>query len=155
MRPTLIAAVATLALIAFELIIFAGGVNYGYYRGFDKGYRQGYDQGFTEGTDRAVESEYKFRIDFVLERMAYYESRNVVTARGDFDGNRYLAYGLYQFHHRTFRHFAVALGNPKLDWKNPEHQKIVAEYALKHGYGYLWASYKRALHDYFMASVGE
>lgn len=140
--------VFALALLTIESLVFTGGVVYGDH----KGYRAGYLGGITT----AKRDESDAQLKFVLDRMAFYESSYNVDARGDFDGTRYLAYGLYQFHHRTFTSFSRLSGNIGLDWKNPEHQLIVATWAIKHGYGYkLWGrTYRRALHDYFMNRQG-
>lgn len=138
----LISFVSVLAFIALEMVVFTGGYHYG---SLD-GYRAGYSKGVFDGTLRCSENQ----LNFVLDRMAFYESTYKVDARGDFDGTRYLAYGLYQFHHRTFQELARRSGNPKLNWKNPEHQFIVAKWAILHGYGKLWGrTYQHALRDYF------
>lgn len=139
--------VAALAFISTELVIFTGGIHYGL------GDKQViYAKGYAD----AVNDEGQRRLDFILDRMAFYESSYNAVARGDYDGRRYLAYGLYQFHRPTFMWLARLSGNPKLDWKNPEHQHRVAKWAIQHGYGKLWGNtYRHALHDYFMKSTGE
>ncbi len=135
----LIGLVIILALFSLEAVIFTAGYHFGSVQGFEKGY------------NAAVQDERDSRISFVLDRMAYYESTYRTTVWGDFDGTRHLAYGLYQFHRPTFVRLARMSGNPKLNWKNPEHQYIVAKWAIQNGYGGLWTTYRRALHDYFIS----
>lgn len=143
----LIGFVALLAFVAIEMEIYAFGFHYGY--------KTGYDTGYVKGSFDALQIEHETRINFILDRMAFYESSYNVVARGDYDGTRYHAYGLYQFHRPTFMWLARLSGNPKLDWKNPEHQHRVAKWAIRHGYGYLWKkSYRHALHDLFERGVG-
>lgn len=136
--------VVVLAVLSFESLIFLGGFNYGSCYS-----KVTYAKGYTN----AIHDEAQRRLDFVLDRMAFYESSNNATARGDFDGTRYLSYGLYQFHRPTFRWLASLGGWSGLDYRNPNDQRLVAAWAIQHGYGYLWGrAYRHALHDYFMAS---
>jgi hypothetical protein len=146
----LITTVVILMILATVSILVLGGFHYGE----QYGYANGYEQGFKDGGTVAIKTDRIYEINFVLERMAFYESSFNVRARGDFDGKRYLAYGLYQFHRPTFSWLSRISGNSGLEYKNPDHQRVVAEWAVLHGYGYLWkTTYNKALHDYFMMTA--
>lgn len=125
-------------------------VGFTYLIGFKAGVNTGYQQGYAD----AIQKTREIQINFVLERMAFYESTYRTKVWGDCDGTRCLAFGLYQFHRATFNWLAHLSANKGLNWKNPEHQRVIASWAIQHGYGHLWSNtYRHALHDYFMASM--
>lgn len=112
-------------------------------------------QAYQAGYDAARVDQREAEIKFLLDRIAFYESSYNVFAKGDYDpaAHTYRAYGLFQFHYATFKRYAKLSGHPEYEWKNPDHQIVVAEWMLRHGYGKDWHyAYNHALRDWFDAT---
>ena len=61
------------------------------------------------------------------------------------DGDK--SFGWAQFQKRTFEWMAQKAGFEKLQWKNPYHQLILLEWALKNGHGPHWTCYNKLKKD--------
>ena len=64
------------------------------------------------------------------------------SMRHDVYGDGGKSFGWAQFQKRTFKWMAKEAGYEKLQWKNPYHQLILLEWALRSGYGEHWTCYK-------------
>lgn len=58
-------------------------------------------------------------------------------------GDSGLAYGVFQFHERTFNSFRQKAGMPYLEYHNPYDQTILASWAFKNGLSYHWTCFTR------------
>ena len=72
------------------------------------------------------------------------ESGGDVDAKGDLDHISGPSYGILQFQYPTFREFSEKYGMV-LDYKNPQHQILLAERMLLNGHGERWTTYKKCV----------
>jgi hypothetical protein len=112
-------------------------------------WKEGWAEGFKRGEEYyAFTHKYTDKQTFckaVVPAITKCESGDKHNRWGD--GGR--AYGIAQFHERTFNWMRKLAGHPELQWKNEADQKWLLIWAINHGYGKHWnRCYKRAAQQY-------
>jgi len=107
-----------------------------------------YCAGFLRGKEELVVSELVLTHSdmhhySILNKIIEKESKWQHDLWGDSE-YKYPAYGIAQFQRRTFYWLEEKAGFSNMDWKNPIHQLVMLDWALRNGYGHLWSTYNEA-----------
>lgn len=78
----------------------------------------------------------------LLDKIIEKESSGRVSVWGD-SHKQYKAFGAVQFQERTFYWLSEKAGFNG-NWKNPDDQIELLDWAIRNNYGYLWSTYKNA-----------
>lgn len=109
--------------------------------------------GFHEGFDwgRKIERQFGEQeasttfVRAVVPEITRCESND----RHDRWGDEGAAYGIAQFHERTFNWMRKLAGHPELQWKSEHDQRWLLTWAIEHGYGKHWQRcYRKAAKKY-------
>jgi hypothetical protein len=86
--------------------------------------------------------EYSLATKMLAADIIFCESGGDNSKIGDLD-YKYQAYGVAQFQIRTFDWLKELAGMDYLEIENEQDQKILLEWAIENGYGYLWTCYHK------------
>ncbi|HQB18918.1 MAG TPA: hypothetical protein PL092_03145 [Candidatus Pacearchaeota archaeon] len=90
--------------------------------------------------------EYSLATKMLAEKIIFCESSGDHSKIGDWH-YEYQAYGIAQFQIRTFDWLKGLAGMDYLEIENEQDQRILLEWALENGYGYLWTCYHKAYNN--------
>ena len=85
----------------------------------------------------------------MVKQIVWHESRGKIDAHGDCDDtgiediNHCKAFGITQYHRKTFYYHAKLAKLDHAKWQSPEDQLLLLRWALKTGRGREWTGYRQ------------